>query len=378
MYHDLQRDELAAMIKTEEQVWVREVWSIEENGEERIRFVEASLGHKPPTWIENDWRYEQAIFRARITPGAQLADWIDRVHVDVPNDLSWPARFTRRRSGDLGPNETLNWPADEWRSPFAAQRNSVIGELVPGTGPTFRSFDLGVANHLGLVHRLGWALPSPEFVVRRQDRRARISSVFVGSSAIEAVVEGDDLAGATLEVAGDLPGPFEDLDAMTPRKVTFESDLPPQPWLVLRRDGRMLDARRQLQRPPLGVEGEWGVTWEAPPDPTDNSPFSRDEQEHINTAILAIKFKIATELPPGPSLENLQALLDSANEKKTWLGRIDWRTCIIGSLIELLANHAVTEPHARLVWGLLRVGLAQLHGTVLPALPGLDLPALSA
>jgi hypothetical protein len=368
MTTDLQREELAEMLRAEDRVWVREVWSIEPDGKQSIRFAEFSLRHPPPTWDEHAWEYRQALFLAKVSSGEQTAEWIDRVQTDTPNDLAWPARFERRRSGETGRSEIVEWPVDEWRSPFAAQRNAVVGELVPGKGPTFRDFNLGVANLLGLIHRPGWSSPSPEFVVRRQDRRARITSVFVARTGIEVKVEGGELAGAALEVAGESPGPSEELDGTSPQRVKFDAPVPAVPWVVLRRDGAVLDSRLQLERPHAGAVGEWGVTWEPEPEPADDSPFTVDEQQAISASIAAIKIQVAVSLPPIQGAE-MSAALDDMDRKSSRQGRLEWRKYVYGSLVDLGVRSVVTWPHVDFVFNLLRRGIAQLTGLELPALP---------
>jgi len=370
MERSLQRDELADTLRREAQVWTRFVWSNDADGERHVRVLEVSIGHPPPTWSEHEWQYAQAIFRARVEPGASIADWIlGRGESKDAETLSWPANHSRRASGAVGQSEMLEWPVDEWRTSFTTQLNTVVGELVPSTGPAFRSFDLGVANHLGNAGRSNWSPSSPELVVRRQDRTARITSVVVGlQGELDGIVEGDDLNGATLEVSGELPGVAKKLGAAETQTFRFDSDLPPLPWLALHRDGLMLDQRRQLQRLPPGVSGEWGVTWEPEPLLEDDSPFTAEEQERIRIAIISVKVAVTAQLGAGPTTNALGEALDDIAEKTARMGRLELRKYVYGAFVDLVVRDVVTWDHVRVVFNLLR-GAIGITGLQLPALP---------
>ena len=172
---------------------------------------------------------------------------------------------------------------------------------------------------------------------------------------------------ATLEVAGEVPGPLRELGVADHQTLTFDEGLPAQPWVVLRRDGAVLDARLRLERPPPSVAGEWGVSWEPEPEPDDNRGFTEAEQRVITASITAIKIQVAIALPPGPAAE-ISAALDDIDATSSRMGRSEWRKYVNGSLIDLGVRGVVTADHVQFVFNLLRAGIAQLTGLELPAL----------
>lgn len=365
--------ELTAKLSGERQVWVRYVI---DPGHE-VRALEVSVHYEPPSWETRQWRYAQASFGAQTAPGPEVASWIagKGETTSFPearfDGLAWPANHERRPSGFPGQNEILEWPVDEWRASFTTQLNTIAGELIPGTGPVFRSFDLAVANLLGLTQRPGWTPPSPQLVIRRQDRSARIASVFVGQAGLDVTVEGDGLEGATLEVAGEVPGPTHSLGPEASQQHRFDTRLPDLAWLALHREGVLLDTRHRLERPPRGAEAEMGVTWEPEPDPADNSPFTLEEQEEIRRVITAVKFQLHLELGNHEDAARLGQILDRADESaKSGTGRIEWRERLYGALFDAALRDLITWPHFKLAFGLLRVGVRALTGFEIPAIGG--------
>jgi hypothetical protein len=367
----LSLDQMAGALSSEREVWVRYVI----DREEQVRALEISLGHAPPTWEPRDWSYAAAVFRALVASGGEAARWIAGEPVDsFPvadfSPLVWPARWEHRSSGAPGASEALDWPVDEWRAPFNGQLNAIPAELIPGVGPIFRSFDLGVANLLGLVRRPGWTMPSPQLVLRSEDRSARIATVFVGDTLIDVTVEGDRLEGSTLELAGEVPGVTHQLGPEWSQSVQFDRRLPEEhAWLGLHRDGELVDSRRQLERPSRGQASEAGVTFEPEPAEIDNSPFTDEERVFVRQALVAVKLELRMQIDNDTEADRLDAILDEAAEATKRLNRIDWKRCLYMSVVEAGMRGLVTWDHVKIALALLRAGVRQLTGIDFPALP---------
>jgi hypothetical protein len=129
----------------------------------------------------------------------------------------------------------------------------------------------------------------------------------------------------------------------------------------------LLDTRRRLERQPPGAEPEMGVSWEPEPDPTDNSPFSVEEQDEIHAAITAVKIQLQIALGDQEDAKRLAHVLDTADERaRSGMGRLDWRERFYGALIDAGMRGVITGPHVKLAFDLLRVGIRALTGLEIP------------
>jgi hypothetical protein len=346
---------------------------------EELRVFEITLGGSPPCWRDLDWTYPGARLAAFVADGPTVATWLAEGEVNafdfkVSLDGLGPNAITDRRQSraETGGREPLDWPSDEWTVPLGGV-NVFAGELISTIdAPSFASFDRAVANLLGLTRTTPhWSMPSPELVVRRQDTRARISRVFVGVDTLEVAVEGDDLAGSILELAGDPPGEARTLIASGPATELFEvpAGLPLGAWLVLRRSGQWLDRRSLSHDGQLRPEA--GVEYAAPADgSSDDEPFSAEEQLRIRQAVSNVK----TALRGRPELDarqlaELDSRLDRLADTSTKLTRREWKVMVYGTALTLIAEHIVTKEAAHIIFGLLARELPHLF--VLPlALPG--------
>jgi hypothetical protein len=80
---------------------------------------------------------------------------------------------------------------------------------------------------------------------RHQDTSARIIRVVFGKERVQVEVDGDGLAGTTVEVAGDVPGPSKRLTRRLSPTVRFQlpDGLPSGAFVIIRRGGQWLDRR---------------------------------------------------------------------------------------------------------------------------------------
>lgn len=370
-------DALASRIEAEPSVWVRLALT-RPSAMWEIRAFEVTLGLAPPSWRRHLWSYPNALLISSIRRSETVARWVRTRRVAVrgatvrAESLSSPAQFDRRQSRWTGIYEALDWPVDEWRAPFTEQLNAFQSELISDRAPSFSRFDLAVANLLALNRRPNWTLPSPELVVRRQDTAGRIARAWVGRSAVKVTIDGDGIAGAHLELAGDVPGQGLRVQRSGSQTIRFATPagLPAGSWLVLHKNGNWLD-RRNLPYPPSLQWQEPGVEYEVdPPGPSDNSMFSNDEQHEIREALAAVKLQLlARVLEHEPSeIRVLEHTLDDVSDALTRLGRSDWRTYVYGAFLTVIVEGLVPPDTVRTVAVMLGHAVAQLFGMQLPAL----------
>ena len=238
---------LADTLETEESVWVRLAADRSERGWV-LRLLEVTTTEPPPSWKVVTWAYPSARFLASRRRGEMVAAWLRKQRIvlrgaTIPLSFHETAICERRESGWNGRNlEPLRWPHQEYRL-TGGQNNPPTAELVSDKAPSFVSFDVALACLLD-VPLAGWSISGREFVVRRQDRSGRITDVQVDDVALVADIEGERLAGAVVELAGNAPGPTKKLTGKS-RQVRFPlpDGMPEGSWLLLRSGSAWLDRR---------------------------------------------------------------------------------------------------------------------------------------
>jgi hypothetical protein len=142
-------------------------------------------------------------------------------------------------------------------------------------------------------------------------------------------------------------------------------------WLsYLRREIRAPDLWRELER-----EREL-VT--SPPSTTENTPFTPAEQAQIARQLEEIKGYVRqTHQLTVAQYEAIDVRLDYLTEAATRIGRIDWRTMLLGAFLSLLLAVIVPPEPVRELLVLTLRALAPLFGGGPPELPGGGGPPLS-
>lgn len=241
---------LVDALAQEDVVWVRLSADLSRD-EWTLRLLEIISGGEPPRWESIDWRYPEYVFIAFTTSGGTAAEWLREGNITF-KDVAIPAPFhaqlsRERRESGWGTNscESLTWPSEEWRLSRTDSPNSPQArELISARAPSFANPDIPTARLLGVSYA-GYNNSAREFVVRQQDRRGRLAGIRVDAAELTISVEGEDLAGATVELASTTPGPTEELDASPSATIRFPlpNGLPELAWLVLRNGNQGLDSR---------------------------------------------------------------------------------------------------------------------------------------
>jgi Schlafen, AlbA_2 len=242
---------LLVRLRAEPRVWVRlavnrpiDDW--------QLSLLEVTLVEPPPGWTRQSWLYERAYFVAAAPAGATVARWIERgrirqkpvsLAIAVPNSR---VQVERRESRFIGIFQPLPWPSVEWRVHLeeSPNRQMLHGELVARDAPVFLSHDLAGRAFFGVAQIPGdRGFSGCEFVIRDQDRRARIDAVRVRSTEVIVNVRGDQLAEAMLTLGG-LDGPTKRLRRDTTEvHLPLPGGIPSGSWLALHRGHELLDRR---------------------------------------------------------------------------------------------------------------------------------------
>ena len=249
--------DLLEHVASEPTVWVR-VAAVAVNGEWQQSLLELTSGAPPPSWKRMELRYEAAVLLATRRKGVTVASWLRRRRVrfggysiTLPELVSGTVQVRRLDSHAPGKFETLPWPslvAD--LSSTSLMQNQQPDVLAADGYPTFMNLYAAAAYFFWLRRDpYGGQLPQG-ITYRHQDTAARINHVRFGSEQVVVEVEGTQLAGTTVEVAGEVPGPSKRLSRRSNRRVRFAlpEGLPPAPFVLVRRGGEWLD-RRYLKWP---------------------------------------------------------------------------------------------------------------------------------
>jgi hypothetical protein len=177
-----------------------------------------------------------------------------------------------------------------------------------------------------------------------------------------------------VEGVGDEPGESRSLESGQTQTVQFGTPdgLLPGAWVLLHRSGAWLD-RRTLWGDQRTREA--GVEYATPPpDASDNSSFSDDEQAAIRDAIAAVRLLVRVEMPEltASQFHALNSRLDDLAVSVSTLGRRQWRDHVYGVLFSLIVEQVVPRGIVEQVGQMLVRELSHL----LPFVLSLPLPAL--
>ena len=248
--YNLPLTQLVELLRSEPTVWVRAA-AAREGDDWPVRLLEITTHEAPPHWRPCRWDYPDAVVFAGARKGATVAGWLGNRHIaikpyrlsleDIPETASRERRESVWRDGTHTP---LPWPSEVWRIAPTVSRASQGRELIGAGSPSFASFDVAASHLLG-VELTGWKLSGNELVVRCQDPRGRLAMVEVHPAELRLRVEGCELRGAVVELAGNRPGPALELSRRGRQTVRFvlEGGLPDGAWLVLREGDEWLDRR---------------------------------------------------------------------------------------------------------------------------------------
>lgn len=261
-------DDTLEIIASEETVWLRVAAAPNSQGVWRSRLVELVAGAPPPEWQPSVLDYPSACLAAISCPGRAVADALrSRAIVIGEHQVQLPAlmasmQWQRRQSGGSARYQVLDWPVVETELTTPDNEGDPYEPLVSKVdGPSFASLYRAVAWFFRLPAGQVESM-AHEVVCRYQDTRGRLVRVAITRDAIDVEVEGRSLPGASVELAGDAPGPMHLIEITSeerPQSVRFATHggVPTGAWLLLRLPGEWLD--RRFLREVSGRQSDAGV-----------------------------------------------------------------------------------------------------------------------
>jgi hypothetical protein len=269
-------EEALQHIEVEPVIWIRMAAVLTEDGWQ-VRVLEATSGIKPPSWDPTEWCYPRAWFVAFSAPGAVVADWFrnDRIlwashEVALPPSAnSHQITWDRKGSGVRPSFEALGWASTEARMPsnWDPQQQEPQGSLLAEGAPSFVTFYSAAASFFWFDGQPAGGMIVTTVVYRHADTSGRIALVKVAGDYVQVDIEGRGFDGFTVELAGDVPGPHQQIwdQGEGTREVTFPltNGLPSGAWVVLKSGIQWVD--RRFLTHPFRRETESGVEWVVDP-----------------------------------------------------------------------------------------------------------------
>lgn len=262
----------------------------------------------PPHWEDRTWRYPDAVFHAVSEDGPVVARWLAAGQISLDGlAVSLPGLPREARNHQVavtglasrqswGGHEALPWPANSYElSSFAQPQPSPQDMLIACDSPSFLRFGNAVAAFFALNARQpGSQLPTPS--VRLQDTTGRIARVTVHPVRVDVRVEGSALGRLTVELAGQVPGPQQQLSDEHAQEISLPTPdgLAPESWVLLKSGSDCVD-RRFLN---------W--SYQQAGEPADVL-IAREPLEGLESLVAGGE---------GPTVEFKQQLPEAADERK--------------------------------------------------------------
>ena len=265
--------ELVAVVRSQERIWVRIGAALKDKTWTVLAFDAVALA-QPPDWEERTWKYPGVVFGAFVENGQNIADWLETGKVifgnlevalpdlplENPNATIQAYGLASCQSSDS--HMPLTWPTTSYTLPRSGGGSYVPTEMLIAEGaPSFLSFLDAAAAFLGLATGVTGVISQlPSSSIRIQDRTGRISSVVVHPTKVEVHLEGETLAGLTLELAGQVLGPqvrLQDRARCQTVELLTPDGLGAQAWVVLKTGATCVDRKFlnwQYSSPDPGVE----------------------------------------------------------------------------------------------------------------------------
>jgi hypothetical protein len=244
-------DSLIEQLKSSPTAWVRlgaaryeESWEVE--------VCDIVTGAPPVSWRAERLIYRDAILLAIRTKGSTAARWLHKGRARLNNtNLIFPQlnpnpQVQREAGGSHTGYEPSRWPTirtDLVGTPIT-QHQQPQQMLVHAGNPTFHTFATGAR----YILRDPSAIDSTIFrrlSYRHLDTHARIATVEYTDQDMWISLEGDHLAGITVELMGSTPGPSRRLRRapLRPVHLRLSEVVPQNAFVVLVRDDLVLDRK---------------------------------------------------------------------------------------------------------------------------------------
>ncbi|MEU3430484.1 AlbA family DNA-binding domain-containing protein [Streptomyces gardneri] len=265
----------------------------------RLHHAQVTLDDAPSK--ERAWRYSTASFLELSLPGSTAAALlrgeeqdIHGVRVVAPGSLSSTAFVRRLRGQEEWGRETTRWPRTEWTISRDTSVPQNGYDLLVGDGPSFLNFDQALSAFLhqrpydSTTNRTDlWRIVQPQ-------RAGWFSKITIGPDLLTAVVDGENLASAVLEVSWAAGNQIHSLDGAGSYSFALPDGLAHDSLLMLRREDEWLDWR-SFPAPAFGRARDASVVWEQP-GPELDLLLANGEGQHL---------ECKREVPEGESRKKM-------------------------------------------------------------------------
>ncbi|MFF8953532.1 helix-turn-helix domain-containing protein [Streptomyces sp. NPDC014940] len=250
---------------------------------------------------EQAWRYSTATFLESRLPGPMVAALlrgeeqdIDGIRVVCPGPPSATASTYRLRGREEWDRVSTPWPRTEWTISRDTNAAHPGYGLLVGDGPSFLNFDHALSAFLHqrpydpTTNRADlWRITLPQ-------RAGWLSQITIRPDLLTAVIDGEDLHGAELELSWAAGHQIHPVDGAGTYPFPLPHGLAHDSLLMLRRDGQWLDWR-SFPPPAYGRARDASVVWERP-GPELELLLANGEGQHL---------ECKQEVPEGESRKKM-------------------------------------------------------------------------
>ncbi|MGW0207346.1 AlbA family DNA-binding domain-containing protein [Streptomyces sp. NPDC003233] len=234
----------------------------------QLHHCQVTLDHTPLT--ERVWRYSTASFLDLRLPGPTIAALlqgdeqdIHGLHVVTPGPPPSSASTTRLRGQQEWDRVTTPWPRTEWTINRDANTLQPGHDLLVGDGPSFLNFDQALSAFLHQRPHDSNAGRSDLWRIVLPQRAGWLSRITIGPDLLTAVVGGEALDGAVLELSWAAGNDLQSVDGAGAYRFPLPRGLAHDSLLMLRREDQWLDWRH-FPAPTYGRARDASVVWEQP------------------------------------------------------------------------------------------------------------------
>ncbi|WP_405988353.1 helix-turn-helix domain-containing protein [Streptomyces sp. NBC_00986] len=250
---------------------------------------------------ERAWRYSTATFLEARLPGSTVAALlrgeeqdVRGLHVVCLDPPSASASIYRLRGQQEWGRVTTPWPRTEWTINRDANALQPGYDLLVGDGPSFLNFDQALSAFLyqrshdsNASHVDLWRIALPQ-------RAGWLSQITIGPDLLTAVIDGEVLDGAVLELSWASGNHVQPVDGAGTLSFELPQGLVHDSLLMLRREDQWLDWR-SFPAPTYGHARDASVVWEQP-GPELEILLANGEGQHL---------ECKREVPEGDSRKKM-------------------------------------------------------------------------
>ncbi|MFZ4184657.1 helix-turn-helix domain-containing protein [Streptomyces pseudogriseolus] len=234
----------------------------------QLHHGQVTLDDTPLT--ERVWRYSTASFLQLRLPGPTVAALlrgddqdIHGLHVVAPGPPPSSASTSRLRGQQEWDRVTTPWPRTEWTLNRDTDTLQPGRDLLVGDGPSLLNFDQALSVFLHQRPHDSTAGRSDLWRIVLPQRAGWLTQITIGPDLLTAVVDGEALDGAVLELSWAAGNERQSVDGAGAHRFALPNGLAHDSLLMLRREDQWLDWR-SFPAPTYGCARDASIVWEQP------------------------------------------------------------------------------------------------------------------